>query len=46
LTTVLVVLVERNAAGFKDARTLEVAGFDFEHVETAVVVGVSHLPIE
>jgi len=34
-----------NAAGFKDG-VPEVAGLDFEYVETAVVVGVNHLPIE
>src|SRR5439155_26126694 len=35
-----VVAVERDAAGFIDARALEVAGLDLERVEAAVVIGV------
>ena len=36
----LVVLVQRNAARLVGARPLEIAGFDFEGIETAVAVGI------
>src|SRR5262249_58490423 len=34
----LVVLVQRNAAEIEGARTAEVAGLDFEHIELAVTI--------
>ena len=37
----LIVLVQRNAAEIEGARTTEVAGLDFEHVELAVAILVN-----